>query len=356
MTSPTLLESGNNMTHTLQKLAQLCDAEIQGDNTSLNIKAAADIESASQNEVTVLSSPKYAKFLKNTKASACFISDSIPSDDAPSSLILLFCADPEISFLKAVSALHPTPKFTHTISKQAAIADSVTLGNNIHIGAFSTIGELSSIGDETEILASVNIGRNVSIGKNSRIHPSVVIYDNTQIGDNVIIHSGVILGADGFGYKYRNNEHVKVPHVGNVVISDNVEIGANTCIDKGTLSSTVIGPGSKIDNLVQIGHNNKIGTNVIICGQTGLSGSCTLEDGVILAGGIGVADHVKIGQQAIVMARSGVASDIKAGAQAFGSPAKDRKVAWRELAALGKLPSLFKKFRDLEKRLAKIEK
>lgn len=343
------------MTQTIQDIAQLCDAEIKGNNPALIIKSAADIMSASENQVTVLSSIKYAKYFKDTQASACFISASLPSEDAPENLTLLVCDDPEISFLKAVSLLHPTPKLNRTISKQAAIADSVSLGENINVGAFSTIDAQSSIGDETEILASVNIGRNVSIGKNCRIYPNVVIYDNTVIGNNVIIHSGAIIAADGFGYKYRNNQHIKVPHVGNVVIADHVEIGANTCIDRGALGSTTIGAGSKIDNLVQLGHNNVVGRNVIICGQSGISGSCTIEDGAVLAGSSGIADHVTIGQQAVVMARTGVASDIKPRTQVFGSPAKDKKVAWRELAALSKLPELFKRFKDLEKRLTKLE-
>ena len=267
MTSLTLLEFGNNMILTVKELAQLCDAEVQGDNASLEIIAAADIMTATENQVTVLSSSKYSKYLKGTAASACFISSQFSTEGAPENLVFLSCEDPEISFLKAVRALHPTPKLTRSISKQASIADNVVFGDDINIGAFSTIEEHSIIGDETEIFASVNIGRNVSIGKNCCIYPNVVIYDNTVIGDNVTIHSGAIIAADGFGYKYRNNEHVKVPHVGNVVIADNVEIGANTCIDRGALGSTTIGAGSKIDNLVQLGHNNKVGRNVIICGQ-----------------------------------------------------------------------------------------
>jgi len=343
------------MTLTLQELAKLCDAEIQGNNRSLDIIAAADIMTASENQLTVLSSTKYAKYLKDTKASACLVSSQFSTVDAPENLVFLTCEDPEISFLKAVSALHPAPEITPTISKQTAIADSVTLGQQINIGAFSTIDEFSSIGDETRIFASVNIGRNVTIGKNCLIYPNVVIYDNTEIGNNVIIHSGTIIAADGFGYKFRNNEHIKVPHVGNVVIADNVEIGANTCIDRGALGSTTIGAGSKIDNLVQLGHNNIVGRNVIICGQSGISGSCTIGDGAVLAGSSGVADHVNIGHQAVVMARSGVPGDIAPKMQVFGFPAKDKKVAWRELAALSKLPELFKKFKELEKRVTKIE-
>jgi UDP-3-O-[3-hydroxymyristoyl] glucosamine N-acyltransferase len=343
------------MALTLQQLAQQCDAEIQGDHPAIEIIAAADIMTATVGQVTVLSSRKYVKCLKDTEASACFIASDMAIEEAPENLVFLYCKDPEIGFLNAVHALHPTPRYTRSISKQAVIAGNVSLGENINIGAFSTLEEHSKVGDDSEIFASVNIGRNVSIGKNCKLYPNVVIYDNTMIGDNVTIHSGAIIAADGFGYKYRNNEHVKVPHVGNVVIADHVEIGANTCIDRGALGSTTIGAGSKIDNLVQLGHNNQVGRNVIICGQSGISGSCTIGDGAVLAGSSGVADHVNIGQQAVIMARSGVHSDVEPGAQVFGFPAKDKKIVWRELAALSKLPALFKRFKALEKRLDKIE-
>jgi UDP-3-O-[3-hydroxymyristoyl] glucosamine N-acyltransferase len=171
------------------------------------------------------------------------------------------------------------------------------------------------------------------------------------MGDNVIIHSGAIIGADGFGYKFRNHAHVKVPQVGNVIIDDNVEIGANTCIDRGALGSTTIGMGSKIDNLVQVGHNNKIGKHVIMCGLTGISGSCTIGDYAIMAGSSGIADHVDIGQGAVIMARAGVAGDVAAGTQVFGSPAKERRVAYKEQVAISKLPELLKKVKLLEEKI-----
>ncbi len=176
------------------------------------------------------------------------------------------------------------------------------------------------------------------------------------MGDNVTIHAGAVIGADGFGYKFRQGTHVKVPQVGNVVIGNHVEIGANTCIDRGALGSTVIDAGSKIDNLVQIGHNNKLGKHVIVCGQTGISGSCTIEDYAILAGSAGVADHVKIGQGAVVMARAGVASDVVAKTQVFGSPAKEKRTAYREQIALSQLPDALKMIKQLEERLAVLER
>lgn len=359
MTLQTSLKYGDNMTLTLQQLAQLCNAEIQGDppaSPDLNIIAAADIVMATAHQVTFLGSRKYLKHLKKTHASACFISPQMAAKEPTPNLIFLLCDDPEISFLQAIHALHPATKHTHTISKQTAIADSVLLGKNINIGAFSTLDEHTKIGDNTQIFASVSIGRHVKIGKNCTLYPQVVIYDHTEIGDNVIIHAGTIIGADGFGYKYRDNKHIKVPHVGNVVIADNVEIGANTCIDRGSLGSTTIGAGTKIDNLVQLGHNNKVGRNVIICGQSSISGSCTIEDGAILAGCSGLADHVTIGQQAVVMARSGVDSDVQPKTKVFGCPARDRKTAWRELAALKQLPALLKQFKALEHNIKKLIK
>jgi len=338
----------------ITELARLCGAETRGDG-GVDILSAADIMSAQAQQVTVLSDGKYKKYLKDCRASACFISEALLDADAPAGLTLLVCADPEISFIDAVKALHPEPALKRQISERAAIADSAELGSDVHVGPFASIGQHSRIGDGSTVDASAHIGNQVVIGKNCRIYPNAVIYDRTHIGDNVTIHSGAIIGADGFGYKYRGNQHVKVPHVGNVVIEDNVEIGANTCIDRGALGSTRIGWGSKIDNLVQLGHNNQVGKNVIVCGQCGISGSCEIGDGAILAGSVGVADHVKIGSRAVVMARSGVSQDIAPGSQVWGSPAKDRKVIWRELAALAKLPELLQKVKDLEKRLTQLE-
>ncbi len=286
-------------------LAQLCDATLVGD-SELMIDSAADIMSAQLGQITVLSDMKYAKYLKTSQASACFIPENYPLTDIPAQLTLLICADPEMSFLTAIKTLYPEKPISAHIFSQAVISETAILGKNLHIGAFVTLGEHTVVGDNSIIFANVQVGHQVKIGKNCKIYPQVVIYDHTHIGDNVTIHAGSVIGADGFGYKFRNNQHIKVPHVGNVVIADNVEIGANTCIDRGALGSTYIGEGSKIDNLVQLGHNNKVGKNVIICGQSGISGSCTIEDGAILAGSSGIADHVTIGHHAVVMARSGV--------------------------------------------------
>ncbi len=340
---------------TLKELAEFCNAQVVGGDTSATITSAADIKSAQAGQVTQLTNTRYAQYINNSPASACFIAEGFKVENVPESMVLLVCADPEMSFIKALNLLHPEKVYTPQIAPQAVLENNVILGDQVYIGPYAVIGENSTIGDGTVILAGAYIGKQVKIGKNCKIYPYAVIYNDVVLGDNVIIHSGAIIGADGFGYKFRNYVHVKVPQVGNVVIDDNVEIGANTCVDRGALGSTVIGAGSKIDNLVQIGHNNKVGKNVIMCGLTGVSGSCTIEDYAILAGSSGVADHVTIGQGAVVMARSGVAGDVKAGAQVFGSPAKDKKTAYKEQIALSKLPELLKKVKMLEEKIQAME-
>lgn len=340
---------------TIKELADLCGARIEGGDPSTAIRSAADITSAGPNQVTQLTNSRYASYLKDTTASACFIAEGFAVNAKPENLALLICPDPEISFVKAVKLLHPDRVYGQYIAPQAVLEENVKLGSDLYIGPFAVIGENASIGDNSQVLAGSYVGKNVRIGKNCRLYPYVVIYDDVQIGDNVVIHSGAIIGADGFGYKFRDHAHIKVPQVGNVIIEDNVEIGANTCIDRGTLGSTTIGSGSKIDNLVQIGHNNKVGKHVIMCGQTGVSGSCLIEDYAILAGSSGIADHVTIGKGSVVMARSGVAGNIPAGTQVFGSPAKEKKIAYKEQVAIGKLPELLKKVKLLEEKIQKLE-
>lgn len=341
---------------TLKELADFCGARIEGGDLSIAIHSAADITSANHGQVTQLTNSRYTRHIKNSAASACIIAEGFNVENVPETMALLICADPEISFIKAVELLHPARSYNRKIAPQAVLEAGVALGNDLYIGPYAVISENACIDEGSEIHAGAYIGKNTKLGKNCRVYPYAVIYDDVVIGDNVIIHSGAIIGADGFGYKFRNNEHVKVPQVGNVVIEDNVEIGANTCIDRGALGSTSIGAGSKIDNLVQIGHNNKVGKNVIMCGLTGVSGSCNIEDYAILAGSSGIADHVTIGRGAVVMARSGVAGDIEAGTQVFGSPAKDKKTAYKEQIAISKLPELLKRVKMLEEKIQNLEK
>ncbi|MDQ5939149.1 MAG: UDP-3-O-[3-hydroxymyristoyl] glucosamine N-acyltransferase [Pseudomonadota bacterium] len=344
------------MAITIHELATLCGATLQGNHSHFQdvITCANDIAAAKTGQVTQLTQASYRHFAQSTQASACFLKDDFDVQEVPDSLVLLRCADPEKAFIHAVTLLHPQTVYSPTISPQAMIAKTAVLARNVHIGAFATLDEHTEVGENTAILTGACIGRQVKIGKNCIIYPYAVLYDDVELGNNVIIHSGAIIGADGFGYKFRDGAHLKVPQVGNVVIGDNVEIGANTCVDRGALGSTTIGVGSKIDNLVQIGHNNKIGQHVIVCGQAGISGSCTIDNYAILAGSAGIADHVNIGQGAVVMARAGVANNVAAKTQVFGSPAKEKRIAYREQIAIAQLPDLMKKIKQLEERLCEL--
>jgi len=212
--------------------------------------------------------------------------------------------NPKLAFARAARIIN-AETINHTIHPMALISEKAKLGE-CSVGAFTSIGAGSRIGDGTVIAEGVRIGTDVTVGENCVIHSNCTIYQKTEIGDNVILHAGTVIGADGFGYVRDADEHVKFPQIGKVVIEDDVEIGANSCIDRGALGETRIGEGTKIDNLVQIAHNVKIGRRVIIAAMTGVSGSSVIEDDVVIAGQVGIADHVTIKSGAVIGAKSAV--------------------------------------------------
>jgi UDP-3-O-[3-hydroxymyristoyl] glucosamine N-acyltransferase len=213
----------------------------------------------------------------------------------------------------------------------------------------------AAIGAGSVIQAACVIGAGSVLGEGCFLYPRVTLYPGMKLGKRVMIHSGAVIGADGFGYKFRGGAHVKVPHVGWVEIGDDVEIGANSCIDRGTLGATRIGAGTKIDNLVQVAHNNQVGKHCILCGQVALAGSCTLEDYVVLGGNVGLADHSTMGRGARAGAKAGIAGHIPAGQEVWGLMATEKRVAFRSYAALRNLPELVSRVKDLEAKLAAVE-
>ena len=240
------------------------------------------------------------------------------------------------------------------ISDKAHLGKNVIIEGGVYIGDFCYIGNNVRLGRNVKIYPGCYIGDNTQIGDNTVIYPNCVIYPNTVIGRNVIIHSGAVLGSDGFGYVFRNGEHIKIPHIGIVVVEDHTEIGANTTIDRAMLDKTVIGEGSKIDNLVQVGHNCKLGRGVILVSQVGLSGSVEVGDYSILAGQVGVADHVKIGRWVKVAAKSGVAYSLEDG-KIYGAnlPAVEWERWKRVYITLLKLPEIYKTLKKLTKKFLK---
>ncbi|MCB5262285.1 MAG: UDP-3-O-(3-hydroxymyristoyl)glucosamine N-acyltransferase [Candidatus Cloacimonetes bacterium] len=259
---------------------------------------------------------------------------------------LLIVEKPYLSFMTLVAYWQglEAGDQEYKIHPSAIIDPSVCFEGEASIGAYVCIGANAVLGNGVRIAEGCSVAANVAIGSGTHLFPRVTIYESCQIGKNSIIHSGVVIGADGFGYQVFGGKQQKIPQVGNVIIGDEVEIGPNTTIDRATLGSTVIGNGTKIDNLVQIGHNCEIGQHSILCAQVGLAGSTIVGDFVYLAGQVGAAGHIKIGSQAMVGAQSGVASDVPEKARYFGSPATDANQAKRLIVAQKHLPDMLRAY------------
>jgi UDP-3-O-[3-hydroxymyristoyl] glucosamine N-acyltransferase len=270
---------------------------------------------------------------------------------------LIRCENPSLAFAQTLAALvkgvAPTWKGIH---KTAVIAEDVRLGKDVTIGPYSVVEQGANIGDGTTIYSGCFIGQQTTIGRECVIYPQVMIRERITVGNRVMIHSGAVIGADGFGFVNVKGAHVKIPQIGIVEIEDDVEIGANVTIDRARFEKTLIGAGTKIDNLVQIAHNVKIGKNCIIVSQVGISGSSTIEDQVTLAGQVGVAGHLTIGENTVVFSKSGIPSSIPPNSIVWGIPAKPHMHAKRVNAVIQKLPEYVKTIQGLLKRVEELEK
>jgi len=325
-----------------KELAQILNCELLG-NGEIEIKGISEIQNAEEGDLTFLTNPKYKKYLKNTKASAIIVEKPIKEVE----ITQLICEEPYVAFAKALSIFYPETLPSPHVSSKATISSSAKIGNNCYIGDNVVIDENAVIGNNVTLFPNVYIGKNSEIGNNCVIFPNVTIYHNVKIGDWVRIHAGSVVGSDGFGYAFSKKERqvFKVPQTGGVVIEDFVEIGANTTIDRGTIGNTVIGEGTKIDNLVQIGHNVKIGKYCFIVSQVGISGSTKIGDFVTLAGKVGVAGHIEIASNVTVGAKSGITKSIKEPGIYAGFPVKPYK-EWRKVQALiDRLPEIYEKIK-----------
>jgi len=323
---------------TTKEIAQILGLEYEGNGDNF-IEKVSSIENSDEKSIVFFEGESIPE---NIKAGCAIVKREtkiyakIPS--------LIFSKNPRLSFAKLLEFIEKNLKtYKSEISKKASIGENVSIGRDVYIGDFVKICDNVKIGDGCVIESNCYIGRNTIIGDNCFIYPGVVIRENIIIGKNCIIHSGSVIGSDGFGYVKDGSKHQKIPQVGNVIIGDDVEIGANVCIDRATIDSTVIGNGTKIDNLVHIAHNVKVGSNCLILAGAGIAGSVLIEDNVIIAGQAGIADHLKIGKNSIIMAQSGVIGNIKEGSVVFGSPARDRNEFMRIQAVLSKLPLIYKK-------------
>lgn len=307
-------------TFSLGQLAEIGGCELSDkthqDKTIANVAA---IEDASEGDITFLSNKKYANKLQGTKATACIIAESA-KDKAPEGLALLIADDPYLAFAKIASALFPSNDNKTEISPQAHIDASATIGENVTIEPGAVIKENAVIGDGCFIGAHSYVGAGVIIGNHCQIHPNVTL-THSIIGNNTTLFPGARIGQDGFGFATtKTGQHVKVPQLGRVIIGDDVEIGANTCIDRGSTNDTIIEDGCRLDNLVQIGHNARIGQGSVLVSQVGISGSTKVGKFCAFGGQVGIAGHLNIGDQTQIAAQSGVMHDLEGGQTYAGTP------------------------------------
>lgn len=281
-----------------REIAEFVGGELNGDG-DIAIHSVAAISNAGSGQIAFAESNDIpesgASCLLISKKAECNAKSFIRVDE------------PKLSFARIAKHLHPAKQRTPETHKTAIIADDADIGEDVCIGAFTCVGKCSSIGSGTQILAGAKIGDNVKIGRDCVLHPNVLIEDGCTIGDRVILHAGVVIGADGFGFvRDAEGKYLQFPQIGDVVIENDVEIGANTCIDRGSLGTTRIGEGTKIDNLVQVGHNVDIGKDCVIAAQTGISGSVIIEDGCVIGGQVGFGDHSHVKSGAVIGSQAGV--------------------------------------------------
>jgi UDP-3-O-[3-hydroxymyristoyl] glucosamine N-acyltransferase len=298
-----------------------------------SIGSVAALASAGPDQLSFLSNRKYAAELAATKAGAVLVPKKIEGTDPR----WIRVDDPYYAFAKIMTRWFSNRPMPKGISPKAVVADSAKLGENVALGHFAIIGENVILGNNVTIFHSVSIEAGCVIGDGCIIYPNVVIYDGTRIGNRCIIHSGVVIGSDGYGFAMHDGKHHKIPQIGIVRIEDDVEIGAGTTVDRAALGETVIGEGTKIDNLVQIGHNVKVGKHCLLVSQVGIAGSTELGDHVFVAGQSGFSGHLKIGHRVQVAAKSAVLADVPDDTKVMGSPAVPFTEFARRHAALKKL-------------------
>ena len=340
-------------TITAEAIAALISGELIGD-AKTAISGVAPLDRADASHLSIVSSGKYAPMMATTRAGVVLVDPEFRDAAVAAATVgaRIIVEQPLEKLLSLLPRLYPQELPLAGVASTARIGRGASLGHAVSIDEYAIIGARAIIGDGAAIGSHCVVGDGASIGGDARLWPGVVVYPGASVGARTIIHSGARIGSDGFGYVFRDGAHQKIPHVGRCVIGDDVEIGANTTIDRGSIDDTIVGNGTKIDNLVHIAHNVRIGQKCLIMAQVGVAGSVTVADGAILAGQAGVSGHLSIGAGARVAAQAGVFGDIPAGESWSGYPARPHRESLRASAALFKLAGMI---RRLEKLLAEPE-
>ena len=336
----------------LSELAALTAAHVDENSPDLEITGAAGLDDARPGDISFLANPRYTPKVNTTQASAIYLAEGAPIER---NIPILRAANPYLAYTRALRLFHPEPAFSPFVHESAVVDPTSEVATNAAIGASVVIGPHCRIGEGVRIYPNVTIYENVTIGQGSVIHSGAVIRERSQLGERVIIHNNVVVGCDGFGYaKDEQKSWLKIPQTGNVVIEDDVEIGAGTTIDRASVGESRIRRGTKIDNLVQIGHSCTVGEDTLLCAQVGLAGSSHIGSRVILAGQAGVAGHLTIGDDVVLTAKSATSHDVPAGKVISGIPAFDNREWLRSTAAFRRLGEMQRRIRELEKKLEEL--
>ena len=320
---------------TLSEIAKHLDGDVVGDSSCL-IHGVSEIQNSEPGTITFLGNPLYNKYLKKTNASAVIVTDSSILNGKNGIVI----QNPQLGMAKVLSLFVDEKETSPYIHPKSVISNDAKIGKNVDIGPGVVVGSDAIIGDGSSIGPNSIIGRNVKLGGNCNIYSNVSIYEGTVLGNNVIVHSGTVIGCDGFGYVTVDDRHEKIPQTGNVIIGDDVEIGSNCSVDRATIGSTVISEMTKIDNLVHIAHNVKIGKGCLLTAGFAIAGSSEVGDFCTFAGQVGIAPHLKIGERSIIAAKSGVTKSLKGNKVYAGFPAREIKEHNRRLALVNEIGKL----------------
>ena len=337
----------------LSDISEQVKGTLKGDG-KITIQGVAGLREAQEGDISFLANRKYLQELKNTHASAVLVPNEIESPSP--SLSSIQVENPYYAFSLVLRLFYGKPYQPAGVSSQAVLGEGVSIGKDPSIGPFVTLGKGSRLGDRVTIHAGSFIGEETEIGDDCLIYPNVTLRERVVLGKRVIVHSGTVIGSDGYGYAEHKGQHHKILQVGNVIIENEVELGANVAIDRAALGTTVIGQGTKVDNLVQIAHNVKIGQHCLLVAQVGISGSTELGNYVTLAGQVGLVGHIRIGDQVIIGAQSGVTKDVSPKRMKSGYPAMDHREWLKAQAVFSMLPEMRKRLASLEKQVNELKK
>jgi UDP-3-O-[3-hydroxymyristoyl] glucosamine N-acyltransferase len=340
------------MKFTATQIAGILGGEITGD-PNAEVYGLSKIEEGTSGQLSFLSNPKYEEHIYSTGASICIVNNDFkPTKELPQTLTLIKVENAYACFAKLLELYDQMKRPQPGIEQPSYIHSEAIVGEDCYVGAFAYISKGAKIGKNVVVYSNVHIGENVVVGDNTILHPNSVIYRDCILGKGCTIHSGAVIGADGFGFAPdENGVFQRIPQIGNVILEDNVDIGANTTVDRATMGSTVIRKGTKLDNLVQIGHNVELGSNTALAAQSGIAGSTKVGSNVLIGGQVGLAGHLKIGDRVKIAAQSGVGGDIDNDQVFMGSPAFDNKEYKKSYIGFRKLPQIMERLKEIEAKL-----